>query len=1186
MAVTSLSIDEQMNVTLVNATDNLFSSLKLLNETGDTYKITTWIGIGGDHVNNAVSCVARARNTPGLIYTTTHRRKTIYSEDMLLLHPDREGLASAVVSLIGIRVVGNAFLLYEDIYSGDGFLEVFSRDQYGNMENKNRLAAVRRGQTDVDLRLQLLIIHDAGFRILIVHTSHAMFQRIATAASGLPNFDKGIAWLLTEAALLHSAMSTVTREHRGSIPTGLLAVDGFEEDMYAEIIGLAVKSVRNATMVLLEESQSFGMNKTFLSSNLQSILPSRSDIRSGLKRNMLSNKDLFDGNGRRKNMRYRLLNNMGSIGNHDSSALHNFSSGSFWETVGFITGDDHDLDAVVLPGCTLIGPSEQAREFFTVVTRPAEPFIYIRGPVNSRASCSTGNACIEVFTNDPLAIDAALQMFKSGISPVNNNYKIFCCEGIVVDILHSLSVEVKFDFLMYFKNDSMYGRNVNGSWNGIIGDVVNDVADIMAGAITMTSERLQAVDFTESFYFSSYKMVTNTEENVTPLFAFISPFHPTVWITIIASAISVAIATSLFEWNSPFGLNPWGKKREKNYTLGSALTMVFLMWFGRMLLTKSPKSWPSKWLQNFWAGTALILLAGYTAKLAAFLAGSAYVDHYFSILDSKLLNQRVGVVPTSAVEEYVKVVNADLGTKLRKHHVLDLQEAFRKLRNGQLDMYLDDTPLLEHALSIRDDNCSIRFVSRHFGENSYAFGVKKGSWIKQRVDGLLLNYVEMGYIEDLKWKYMGHNRQCTGTFPIESDDSDNWRFGFSHTKGLFVMLLATIGLALVLFAFEHLVYFVLVPRLRGLPPSSCWRSRNLEYFSQRLYRALNSEKVRPPVRVLMSKAESTANLSRPGTRSDVMELGVRNWYKCQSFINSDNIFTISDHIGYERSVIDEHHHHVCYRYTRSTAEIQRRKLSSRENSRDFVFDNPVFEQDDTDGDANSNLSNEDSFSSFNPAPNSSRVQIENMSLTLETEEYKSIKRGKTASISERHVTFSPHIKRYETWPSPQRRRRSLKRTSVNNVRSVPPGNNLTNFRQRSISSKHMLVNEIETNRCRRCSSRPADSPSKRQSFSRFELKDNRIKSSLRYHTMASIERRPSHRLDASAFETLSKEDLLVLWKRSEIELQTKLNRILHHNNHLRNIVELIEEQHLAQRSRRIEIADDLPSVDEIVTTRL
>lgn len=51
-------------------------------------------------------------------------------------------------------------------------------------------------------------------------------------------------------------------------------------------------------------------------------------------------------------------------------------------------------------------------------------------------------------------------------------------------------------------------------------------------------------------------------------------------------------------------------------------------------------------------------------------------------------------------------------------------------RTDQLDLYMDESPLLEYALSRYDDNCSIKYASNHFGENSYAFGLPKGSWLK------------------------------------------------------------------------------------------------------------------------------------------------------------------------------------------------------------------------------------------------------------------------------------------------------------------------------------------------------------------------------------------------------------------------------------------------------------------------
>ena len=99
------------------------------------------------------------------------------------------------------------------------------------------------------------------------------------------------------------------------------------------------------------------------------------------------------------------------------------------------------------------------------------------------------------------------------------------------------------------------------------------------------------------------------------------PFDGWVWISIVCSATVVAVALSLLEWNSPFGLNPWGRRRKTNYTLGSGLNMVYAILFQHTIKTKSPKAWPSKWLQNFWAGASIFIYSSYTANLAAFLAG-------------------------------------------------------------------------------------------------------------------------------------------------------------------------------------------------------------------------------------------------------------------------------------------------------------------------------------------------------------------------------------------------------------------------------------------------------------------------------------------------------------------------------------------------------------------------------------
>ena len=345
-----------------------------------------------------------------------------------------------------------------------------------------------------------------------------------------------------------------------------------------------------------------------------------------LNRSIRSNKAIFKKSGSRKHVQFRLLN-------HVRDAETNKLT---WKQVGFIKDNDLDLETVVWPGQTIFGPIGTAREHYTIVTRPAEPFVFARGPVGAAAECTASTACLQLYTYKPLEIKAAVENFRHNKRTENVTYDIYCCEGIVLDVLHNLGLDLRFDFDIYFQNDTNYGTFKNGEWTGMAGDVYNGAADMMAGAISITSGRMQAVTFTEPFYYAGFNMLSKNFDRVTSILAFLSPFETVLWTTIVASAVVVAIATSLLEWNSPFGLSPWGRRRKRNYTLGSGLTMVFSLWFGHTVSTKTPKSWPSKVLQNFWAAFSIFSIASYTANLAAYLAGSAYTDSTYSILDTKV----------------------------------------------------------------------------------------------------------------------------------------------------------------------------------------------------------------------------------------------------------------------------------------------------------------------------------------------------------------------------------------------------------------------------------------------------------------------------------------------------------------------------------------------------------------------
>lgn len=231
---------------------------------------------------------------------------------------------------------------------------------------------------------------------------------------------------------------------------------------------------------------------------------------------------------------------------------------------------------------------------------------------------------------------------------INNFNKIHkkCCTGYIVNLLQKLSNDLNIDFELYIFPKEDYGKYDNKSqlWSGAINHLISDVAHLIVGPFSMTEERAQYVDFTTPFLYSGYSLLIKQDYNTYDVFMFMKPFTYLHWALIIMFAFISASSLAWLEFNSPFGLNPKGRQRARNYTLGSAISMVVSLMFMHTMPAKSPKSWAGKWViniffvyyflrlfliiknkinlksQNFIAGFALFFIATYTAQMASILS--------------------------------------------------------------------------------------------------------------------------------------------------------------------------------------------------------------------------------------------------------------------------------------------------------------------------------------------------------------------------------------------------------------------------------------------------------------------------------------------------------------------------------------------------------------------------------------
>lgn len=281
----------------------------------------------------------------------------------------------------------------------------------------------------------------------------------------------------------------------------------------------------------------------------------------------------------------------------------------------------------------------EGKKRYKVVTNPVQPFVMTEAPHSDYRKCLSDTPCLNLTSKfkSQEVVWQAIEAYERGEGFDSGLFTIQCCRGLTIELLNKLSADLEFDFTLYIVQDETYGQRLsNGTWTGIMRDLTDNTAHFAVAAFSITSQRDSAIDFTDPYFFSGFSIIYSDRTRETSMLAFLEPFSTRVWFAILVSAQITAVCMALLEWNSPFGLNPWGRKRTKNYSLASGITMVFSVLFGHTVRTKSPKAWPSKFLQNIWAFGAIFIIASYTANLAAFIAGKHAGINYIDIQDTRV----------------------------------------------------------------------------------------------------------------------------------------------------------------------------------------------------------------------------------------------------------------------------------------------------------------------------------------------------------------------------------------------------------------------------------------------------------------------------------------------------------------------------------------------------------------------
>ncbi|XP_019616779.1 PREDICTED: glutamate receptor ionotropic, NMDA 2A-like [Branchiostoma belcheri] len=450
----------------------------------------------------------------------------------------------------------------------------------------------------------------------------------------------------------------------------------------------------------------------------------------------------------------------------------------------------------------LLTPLPTSRHF-NIVTIKEDPFVFVSEK------------------DDTICMGKAVECKQLTDGPPGHIIK--CCSGFCMELLLQLAKDLHFTYEVYLVNDGKFGKlSLTGKWNGVVGDIVAEKADMAVAPLTINEERYEYMDFSAPFVETGISVLVNRRKGSVSPSAFLAPLDVWSWLMIFLVCVhGMAFAIFVFEFLRPRvgrARRLFAGEEEHKFTVFSAIWLMWGMLFGGAVPADNPKGTTSKMTASVWAFFGLIFIASYTAKLTAFMILEEKRESITGINDPKFQNPtgsspafRFGTVPDGSTEKNIK---RNYGS-----HMLDYMNQFNNdspkaaaeaLKQQELDAFIYDAAVLDWVAG-KDPDCSLVTIGegKIFAATGYGIGFPKGSPLKKEFDLEILRYRANGFLDELKAEWLRGICHQNSQMP----DARSYPLDIENLAGAFYLLATAIGLSLIVLAAEHVYYRSVRPAL-------------------------------------------------------------------------------------------------------------------------------------------------------------------------------------------------------------------------------------------------------------------------------------------------------------------------------------------------------------------------------------
>ncbi|XP_068227416.1 probable glutamate receptor [Palaemon carinicauda] len=445
----------------------------------------------------------------------------------------------------------------------------------------------------------------------------------------------------------------------------------------------------------------------------------------------------------------------------------------------------------------------------------AIPIVYTLSPFAKKNKIALGSWNASVFPAKSDLFPDRFETLEGEVLHVSSDYDDYplvfedhsgMVDGTNIRILNALGTWLNFSFTTTARSaDNSWGELVNGTWNGLLGEVFSGAKNITINYFTVVEGRVKDFDHTAPYFYEGFGFALLIPQPLPKWMSLWYPFTNWVWTSVIAAVIGITPTLYL--------LTGLADPQLKGSLGNAALTI-----FGSLLrqpIQAPPSNVVRLTLASWWVG-GLILVVSYTSNLIAVLTVPDFPPRVTTIKGLAQSDFRVSMVDygefvpealSTSQDEYLKALGDRMDLVPNNPNDDDISY------NQLIDLLLEGTHSITETYSylrnLLQANAKTRGKTYVLKEQIYpgalAFFVSKNTPWKGKFDAGIQRLVEAGLVNKWYNDIMEDNsdqQQVSG----QTSSAKERPLTISNLQGAFLILTLAIAMTLIIFIAELALY--------------------------------------------------------------------------------------------------------------------------------------------------------------------------------------------------------------------------------------------------------------------------------------------------------------------------------------------------------------------------------------------